>query len=374
MARKKSASERLPRPEQAPVKDLYLDPGNPRLAEMGLSSEDDQEEILRVIWRNMGAAEIADSIATNGYFQHEPLFVTEENDKLFVLEGNRRLVAVKLLLDASLRTRLRATDLPTLTPAARKSLSTLPVIKCKREDIWQYVGFKHVNGPQPWDSYAKAHYIARVRNDIGTPLEQIAQTIGDRHATVRRLYRGLMALEQAEEARVFDRNDRWKTRFAFSHLYTALDYPGFQRFLGFKPGKSFEPSFVPKKNIEQLGEVCEWLFGSKSQDKEPIIRTQNPDLRMLDKVLLSPNGVAALRQGMPLRTAHEISRGDEELFREALVKAKDAMQSARGKMLHGYTGDLGLLNMAKEVYELASDLLEEMNRIREKRLKRKSKT
>src|SRR4051794_33109523 len=38
---------------------------------------------------------------------------------------------------------------------------------------------------------------------------------GDRHDTVRRLYRGLMVLEQAEWTGAFDRKDRWNTRFAY---------------------------------------------------------------------------------------------------------------------------------------------------------------
>jgi hypothetical protein len=81
----------------------------------------------------------------------------------------------------------------------------LPVILCKRDDVWAYLGFKHINGPQAWESFPKATYIAWVHNKLGISLEQIASHIGDKHSTVARLYDGLMVLEQSEKARVFDR-------------------------------------------------------------------------------------------------------------------------------------------------------------------------
>ena len=60
----------------------------------------------------MAVAEVAMSIAWNGYFQHEPLFVekTSRGD-MVVIEGNRRLAAVKLLLDADLRKAVGAAPL-----------------------------------------------------------------------------------------------------------------------------------------------------------------------------------------------------------------------------------------------------------------------
>ena len=63
-----------------------------------MSAAATQPEILRAIWERMAAEELAMSIAYNGYFEHEPLFVERtESGELVVIEGNRRLTAVKLL-------------------------------------------------------------------------------------------------------------------------------------------------------------------------------------------------------------------------------------------------------------------------------------
>jgi hypothetical protein len=250
---------------------------------------------------------------------------------------------------------------PILSADAKAKLETLPVIECKREDVWQYIGFKHVNGPQDWDSIAKAQYIARVRNEYKIPLDEIARTIGDRHDTVRRLYRGLMVLNQAEKTGIFDRHDRWNSRFAYSHLWTGLGYANVQQFLGLTSEKGFEPNPVPRKYLDNLKELCLWLYGSKTLNREPVVRSQNPDLRNLDEVLGTVDGLAALRSGLPLETSLKASRGDERLLREAMVVAEQKLKEARGLVLTGYAGDSDLLSKARTISVIAKNILEEMD-------------
>jgi hypothetical protein len=344
---------------------LLFDARNPRLVEAGAPAS--QKEILLVLWREFAVDEIALSIAANGYFQHEPLFATRDKGQLVVIEGNRRLAAVKLLLDDTLRKEVGATDLPKVDQEAKQRLHKLPVIICDRDEIWQYVGFKHVNGPQQWQSYSKAEYIAWVHNTLGVPLDKIAEKIGDQHSTVKRFYRALMVFEQAEQIGVFEKKDRTKKHFSFSHLYTGLDYPGIQQFIGLSREKSYKQNPVPKNKANNLGDLLVWLYGSESRQKQPVVISQNPDLRILDEVLLTRNGTAALRRGMPLRVARDIGKGDEKLFRESLVSAKAALQEARGKLLSGYNGEPDLIVTAQEIKQLAESVHEEMNRVKARR-------
>ncbi len=176
--------------------DLYLDPANPRLADEGLSVEK-QDDILLWLWRNKSVNELVDSILVNGFWEHEELFATEEDGRIVVVEGNRRLAAVKVLSDADLRKRLRIELKVHPSEAVLESIRKLPVIHATRKELWGFVGFKHVNGPQAWDSIAKAGYVFDVRRDFGVSLAEIASGIGDRHETVARLYRGYVVLRQA---------------------------------------------------------------------------------------------------------------------------------------------------------------------------------
>jgi hypothetical protein len=215
-----------PQPVSVRVEDLHLDAQNPRVRDRGPLTQD---EIVELLWREFAVNEIALSIAANGYLEYEPLIGEAEDDHFVVIEGNRRLAAVRLLRDATLRRRVGATDLPSISRTARAKLSYLPFIETERSAVWQYVGFKHVNGAQAWQSYNKAQYIAWVHNELGVSLEQIARHIGDYHSTVVRLYRALMVLDQAEKEGVFYREDRAKSHFAFSHLNDGVEiqrHPG----------------------------------------------------------------------------------------------------------------------------------------------------
>ena len=339
---------------------LFLDARNPRLAEYGTATSD-QSEVLKTLWREMAVDEIALSIAANGYFPYEPIFAERVSERLIVIEGNRRLAAVKALRDPSVLEAVGGMDLPKLSASARKSLDLLPVIVCKRDEMWQYLGFKHVNGPQNWESFAKAQYIAWVHNELNQPLETISKTIGDRHATVLRLYNGVQTLSQAEKAKVFNREDRNKKHFSFSHLYTGLAYAGIQKFLSISEGDFEKKEPVPKGRIKELGELCVWMFGSKSENRAPLVVSQNPDLRNLDEAIQQSRGLAAIRSGLPLRVALDISRGDDRRFREALVTAKENLQVARGVLLTGYSGEKDLLEIAKEASLLAGNIVEEMS-------------
>ena len=217
--------------EQMAVSDLTFDFKNPRLAEFGLTNSSTEDDVIAELWKKMDVRELMMSIAASGFFRHEPLIVAHENGKNVVIEGNRRLAAVEILTDPAVAEDLTV-DVPDISEAAKDALKELPVIFGTRDEAWRHLGFKHVNGPAKWSSYAKARYVAEVHRKIGVTLEDIAKQIGDTHRTVQRLFRGLTVIEQAERMKVFSREDRWRNHFSFSHLYTGLNYPGISEFIG----------------------------------------------------------------------------------------------------------------------------------------------
>lgn len=341
---------------------LMLDSTNPRLAELGIPSASSQYELLKALWDEMAVEEVAMSIAYSGYFEHEPLFVEDSGDGTYVvIEGNRRLAAVKLLVDSTLRNRVKATTLPAIDSTRAAELTELPVIVTTREESWRYLGFKHVNGPATWGSYAKAQYIAHVHNEYGIELSDIADQIGDNNSTVLRMYRGLMIVEQAEKEKVFARSDIAKNKFSFNYIYTGMDYPGITGYLGLRSKGATPEKPVPQSKVKNLGSLMLWLYGKDSSDTPSLIRSQNPDLKTLDTVLLTEAGVKALKDGLPLSVAHDISQGDERLFRQALQQAKQALQKALGTLTTGFSSnDNDMLRVAGDIQSLAHDLVEAM--------------
>lgn len=82
------------------IASLQLDQRNPRLGRETLAGA--PREIIQYLFDHDKAIEVADSIARRGYFPNEPLLAVEENGKSVVVEGNRRLAALKALREPGL--------------------------------------------------------------------------------------------------------------------------------------------------------------------------------------------------------------------------------------------------------------------------------
>jgi hypothetical protein len=138
-------------PVKISVERLHFDPKNPRHAADPSSSVKDSE-IIRELIETSDIGELVQSIASNGYIDIEPMVVLPSSSGLIVLEGNRRLAAIKLLMDKKLQKDCNFAC-PELTSEVRKTLQNLTVYAVrKREDARDFIGFKHINGPHRWDA------------------------------------------------------------------------------------------------------------------------------------------------------------------------------------------------------------------------------
>lgn len=340
---------------------LFLDDRNPRLSSHDVHTQD---AILDVLAREMSLGELALSIAANGFYETERLLVVpREEDTYTVVEGNRRLAAVQLLLDEKKRQNTKTTDFPRISDELRRELQTLPIsVFQDRKQLWPYLGFRHVNGPRDWDSFAKAQYIADVHENYKISIEEITERIGDQFSTAVRMYLGYRLVRQAQEAGVFSAEDRYhEKRFYFSHLYTAADLRDYRLFLGITNSTIGRRNPVPKKFISRLGELLLWIYGSKKDSIAPIVRVQNPDLMKLRQTIANNQALYALRQGKDLDQAIEIAQGDEKLLRDSLEKAKHDLREANKYVTLGYNGERDLRDLADEVSKLAVGIQQRMN-------------
>ena len=79
---------------------LRLDQKNPRLVGSGELKND--AAIISELYRGEYLGELLQSFAANGYLDIKPLIVELSGEYLVVLEGNRRLAAIKLFCEQSL--------------------------------------------------------------------------------------------------------------------------------------------------------------------------------------------------------------------------------------------------------------------------------
>lgn len=346
---------------------LAFDYSNPRMVEYNFTAETTEKEIINTFWSEMASEELVMSILAHGFFQHEPLYVVREPhcDKLVVVEGNRRLAAIKSIITPDIIDNDKMGKyLAKITPTIIEQLQThIPVLQLEdREDAWRYIGFKHVNGAAKWGSYAKAQYIATVKRNFGKSLSEIAEQIGDANNMVKKLYQGLLVLDQADSMTDFKKDDTYAKRIYFSHLYTAITYENFRSYLGLSADFE-EVNPVSSENLKKLEQAMFWLYGSASKKVAPVIESQNPDLRRLVDVMGNKEAIEYLRINNDLKIAFDVCKGGNTVLYEALVKAKMALEKA-GSKIGEYDGSLEPLTIAADVVNIADSIFERMDAIR----------
>ena len=82
------------------VTNLQLDPRNPRLP--GANAAMSQRDLIAELVEHENVHGLARSIVEKGYYPGEALIVVAERGKKYVVEGNRRLAALKLLINPDL--------------------------------------------------------------------------------------------------------------------------------------------------------------------------------------------------------------------------------------------------------------------------------
>jgi hypothetical protein len=319
---------------------LDFDENNPRFTPDKRPSGSSDAAVISMLATSADLAELIQSISTSGYINIEPLIVIERNDRLAVLEGNRRLAAVKALRDPEVAAAARI-SVPPIGAAQQASLEELLVYRVATEDdARDLIGFKHINGPQSWDAFAKARFAARWLDDEHRKqkaeephftLGQIANRMGDQHMTIHRMVAALYVLDQAENAGVYQISDRKKKSFSFSHLYTGLAYEEFTSYLGMpRPDRSSDPDRdpVPAEKLDELRNLLTWLYGSKERDLEPAVKSQNPDLGRLRNVLGSPAAIAMLVERNNLDEAIISATPVDLRFQSHLIAANAELQHA----------------------------------------------
>lgn len=306
-------------PDHALVADLRMDLQNPRLPGARFKTD---EEAIHALMADADISELLNSIGLAGWQDFEPPIVDKRTNT--VVEGNRRLAALKILADPALAARLGATIPDPLHPHATPQSIRISYVNSRRE-ARDFIGFKHVNGAKKWDSYAKARFAAEWIAS-GDDIETVSRRLGDGHNTVSRLVNGIIVLEQSEVQHLFQK--RPDKRFYFSHLYTAVSHNPIRRFLGLPEvdGKLLPHFPVSRDNATNLKQLMEWLYGSDSA--EPVIRTQNPDLNRLVKVLSSERATRRLYDTNDLGRAFEEVTDKGDLFKSAFLRLQTGIEEA----------------------------------------------
>jgi len=125
------------------VPDLSLDPQNPRFVSL---EKKEQDSIISYLLNNEDVMALARSISSyGGLMPGEFPIVCVEDGTHYVVEGNRRVCACKILLDPNLAPAEFRTSIPTITKTARDAIKKIRVhIVSTREEAQIVLGTRHI--------------------------------------------------------------------------------------------------------------------------------------------------------------------------------------------------------------------------------------
>ena len=161
------------------VANLHLDSKNPRLGRE--TSTRAPREIIQYLFENDKAMEVAESIATRGYFPNEPLLAIKESGQLVVVEGNRRLAALKSLREPGLLEGRPQRQMERLSRQIEgiNEIARVPVtIAPSRRATDKQIAGRHVGTPVlAWQAENRASFILDKLNE-GYSDEQVRDQLG----------------------------------------------------------------------------------------------------------------------------------------------------------------------------------------------------
>lgn len=314
--------------EMIEVKDLEFDSKNPRFPESIASGP--TEILLEKFIKDERLLEIVDSIGSHDFFHGEPLLVVKNkrNRKYKVVEGNRRLAALKLLTRELTPPSGRISIVDSIDEAQFRPKEVPCIVFDEEASVMRYLGFRHITGVKAWGALQKARYAKRLWDvyagfDVDIGLKKLAKEIGSKPNYVGQMLASLNLYEIAEKENFFDL-ELMSTDVEFSVLTTALSYKNIADFIGLESSSDIKGEGV---DADSLKDIFDWLFVSKNNSK-PVV-PDSRDLKKLAAIVGDGDSTRELRVNRQINDAYELSKGPESALTDSLRLINRRIESAQ---------------------------------------------
>jgi len=217
------------------VTSLRLDPLNPRIPSR--DREFSQRELIAELVEHDAVYDLAKGIVEQGYWPLESLIGLKQDGKAIVLEGNRRLTALKLLLNPELAPTshvLRFKKLGKTVP--NEAVSKVRVLYAPtREDAAPFIMARHTRTQvERWSPIMQARFYAGLHRE-GITIDDMAKQYGVKAAEIRKnlrldeAYKAACSIDLPSDVSAIVRNPR---QFEISTLERIISSPAARKKLG----------------------------------------------------------------------------------------------------------------------------------------------
>jgi len=174
------------------VANIKLDRQNPRIPDY--VSTYSTRDILHYLFEHGKIYRLAEKIVNKGFISHDPIYVVKEGTTYVVVEGNRRISALKCLLEPALAPPNVQKKLEKLqNKLGSESIPKIEVyVAPSRTDIENVLFELHSEGKLQWSRQQKNKFIVTASDDNGKNINELAArfavNVSDIHDAVQEYY------------------------------------------------------------------------------------------------------------------------------------------------------------------------------------------
>lgn len=308
-------------PKLLPISSLRFDPQNPRIVEY-LGEKPTQEQMETLLMDAMKAVELIPSFVENGYIPYEPLIIRPKNRHYEVIEGNRRLAALRAMQNSE--------DESVKEAFTRHHLDHAPCLIFTGDDkqLLAYLGLRHLSKTKDWDASAKGAFVERVLR-AGYSLIEASRLTSTSTGALRGTLLTRRMFEQAHELG-FQLDSRGADGETFFwHLGDAVRRTKTKRYLELEENE--EPLETPSYDQSKFENLVTWLYGDsrKGRDSGRVINSIR-DIKRLDDCIGNDRALKRLENGYSLAEAEEELEAAGAAIEAHVYRARKSVERAIG--------------------------------------------
>jgi len=356
-------------PQVIQLHDLLLDPNNPRFSELGeelntipegrFSDEKVQTNTFEKMKDPLfDAAELRDTIKTLGFLPMDRIVVRkwkgstpDGRQKYVVIEGNRRLTALKWLIA------LHDVGKETFDKDRLENLTNLNCLVLDDAVVSTTAslilpGLRHVSGVKEWGAYQKAKAVHALRKSGMSPQES-AQSLGLSTRAANAAYKCFLALEQMNDDEEYGEYAQPKMYSYFEEIFKR---PNVRSWLNWSDE---EEKF---NNQENLAEFYSWMIPQGEDNSSPKL-PEAKSVRDLSQIISDDNALNILRspEGSLSRAIARYEVDHPEDWFPKVIAASTAIRSLTPDMLRDM--DAATLTTLQELHSRIDQALKDRDRL-----------
>lgn len=237
---------------------LFLDPNNYRFLDHKNYKPIEREELFTDVKiqnrtfmfisgdKRQGIRDLINSFKENGFLAVDQIQVKPlGNDQFLVLEGNRRISALKALNEDYNKN----LDIGKLNPKIFKNVPVVTYFNNKDSDFYILTGLKHIEGNKKWPTVNQAQLVRDLVVKYGLDEDEVISRLGTSKIRVRRYIRTLSLIDQYINS---DYGDQF-TSDMYSIFEEIIKRPSIKEWIGWNDDKK------EAENPTNLERLFSWL-------------------------------------------------------------------------------------------------------------------